>query len=112
MSRYAKSTFCPRCHCATISGLDEDYGAYVATVDPWPVDRVTEVLALLADRRTYEVTEFDGRLELTHRTFWRQTAPGRRVVVEHRCGLPLPACGEPVLQRAGEHAPLPETPPF
>lgn len=109
--RHATENHCPRCRLVVLSGLDNDRCALDARVDPWPIDRVTEVLALLAGRRTYEAVRYEGRIELYHRSVDRQGRPGTQVLVEHRCGEPLPACGNAVTQKP-VFAPLPDEPPF
>lgn len=53
-------------------------------VDPWPADRLTEITALLADRWTYTLINF----QLNRRT---GSTPHGPVMIEHRCGLVLTA---------------------
>lgn len=91
VARKAKSTHCKACGSCVLTGLDSDRCALVATVDPWPVDAYGELSALLTGRATYSLFG----LELV----WRDASAVRTrpcpVLVEHRCGAPIPATNAP-----------------
>ena len=72
-------------------GLDEDVMAAVATVDPDPVDRLGEVVALLGGRASYSLIA--GELHFRD-PVWHVLDPRYPCVVEHSCGRPIP--GRPV----------------
>lgn len=102
-SRRLQIRSCHQCRTTVLAALDADICAFDIQADPDPVGRLGELLAVADGRRSYDVIDTAGRLELEYR---RAIHIGSRrrcpvvvehrcaVVVEHRCGLPVPA--EPV----------------
>jgi hypothetical protein len=83
---------CPGCGRTVVRGL-------LPMPTPWPVDvdsralsRESEVLALLANRRTYNLAWRQDRYELTARTSWDfslKVLPAKSdIVATHICGQP------------------------
>lgn len=112
--RAAVHATCRRCGAAILHGPDADLCALTAAVDPWQLDPVAEILALLDGRATYAAfTRGDGRTEIEGRdTFGVTSQPRNGIVVgEHRCGTRPPANAVFVgpEMRTTEYA---ETPPF
>lgn len=87
MSRRAHGELC-RCGAATLAGADADACALQAVVDPRPLTRSGELLAVAAGRVTYEI---DAGNRLHRRDRWSiRSAPSRPVLAEHRCYHPIP----------------------
>ena len=104
---------CPTCRRWTWTGVDSNVCGLVATVDPVALDKVAEMVALLAGCRTLDLQP-DGRLT---RRGVVEIAAGqpRPVLAVHRCdrtnsGRPLtnPIPALPVIHTAGDG----DTPPF
>lgn len=92
-SRRARAGRCDKCRAPIMAGLDGDLLAFTARCDPWPVDAQGELLALLTGRRTYRL-RWSGRYELDPRTVIEirgASTSDVEVLVEHRCGQPIPA---------------------
>ncbi|WP_426566401.1 hypothetical protein ACPPVT_07595 [Angustibacter sp. McL0619] len=93
-ARTAKPRLCP-CGAWTLLGLDAAVLARTARVDPTPLTTQGELVALLAGRPTYILTNAGGRLHLDHRDRYRTTGrpphPGAAydVVPTHQCGTHL-----------------------
>lgn len=86
------------CRSLVLAGLDADFAACEAYVDPVPLSTLGEALAVIEGRRTYSLAKAGGGWVLDGRDHHRITfAPaGSRtrldVVREHRCRSPkLPA---------------------
>lgn len=88
MSRSAVDVYCPKCRQPTLVGLSDDRAGYNVRVDPWPLTRGGELLAVV-DRRTTFGRDRDGSLHRRCRWQIRATAD-RPVLAEHRCSSPLP----------------------
>lgn len=92
-SRATKARRC-RCHEYVLAGLDSDRCALPVAVDPDPLSRLGEAVALLAERPTYSLRILSGRLELDHRNHFEIRGEVVRdnlrhdVLVRHTCGLP------------------------
>lgn len=110
-TRTARLHTCPTCRAPILTGHDNDTLAFQVRADPTPLDPPTELLALLAGRRTYNLLTGNGHLHLTHRIHWmiRHHPTGTVVVADHLCGQPLPA--DPTI-RATHRPPAPQEPPF
>lgn len=81
--RAAHPTACPTCGADILVGPDHDTCSLTARVDLTPADPITEVVALLRGRQSYDLV----RGELHHREI-EHTRSGRRphpVHLEHRC---------------------------
>jgi hypothetical protein len=90
-----KTKTCARCGRRVVEAQD-DCGLWIE-VEPRPVGRMGEALALLAHRRTYEIRLWGGRYSVGHRDLFRiRGAPAgsaKRIdtVVEHDCDAePIP----------------------
>ena len=117
-TRRARAVACEQCGLAVWRGIDEDYGGMVADCDPLPLSSLGETQAVIMGRRTYELSEYGGRLEVTKRNSGRRrTRPvGTKrmdVVVGHQCGntqqFDTDESNRP--GRAGKTE-LPDEPPF
>lgn len=106
-----KTRRCPICRATIVTGLDEGVGPDIATVDPHPLTIEGELLALVAGRATYGISE---GFELGYRDTWRiQHLPpeprGYTVHATHKCGTPpFPHYPLPVKKKKTRH----ERPPF
>lgn len=96
LTRRARPRPCPHCSTWVITGLDADTLALEAACDPQPLNTLGEAMALVAGRRTLNLTRTRGRLELEQR--WadhvesQPAGTGRAdVLAEHVCGQPIPA---------------------
>lgn len=94
MARNASASTCPRCDAYRIHGLDSDYAALDAFVDPEPISAFGEVQATIAGLRTYDLTRRGGGYQLDGRDFThvkgRPAGSGAGdVLAEHRCGVAL-----------------------
>lgn len=91
---------CARCHAVLLVGLDSDLCGLIARVDPWPVDRLSEFIAIVTGRWTYNLvrsaTSSGKRCwNIDRRADYHISAAQKWIVVaEHRCGAPLPADDE------------------
>lgn len=114
--RTAAAGRCPRCGARLLVGLDSDLIGMTARVDPWPIDKQSEFIALVGGRWTYNLVatfsasgrrcfEIDRRApyHISGSTDWT-------VVAEHRCGAPLPAIDR--LPPLGLQRTEPDEPPF
>ncbi len=74
-----------RCGCGswTLTALSE--GLAVA-IDPAIVDEVTELMAVIGGRRSFDLIRVSGRTELMYRDQWRQRTRLYSVCLEHPCG--------------------------
>lgn len=85
-----KTRRCPTCRQPIVTGFDDAVGPTVATVDPHPLTLEGELLALVAGRATYGISE---GFELGYRDAWRiEHLPpeprGYTVHATHKCGTP------------------------
>lgn len=102
IGRAARAGYCRDCGQVVLRGLDADRVALTVTVDPQPLNPLGEFLALATGRLTFSL-RWRGRYEIDRRESCHiQTAPARvrgksSVVVEHRCGDPMPAAGTTVM---------------
>ena len=84
---------CGRCGGTILKGLDDEWCAGEATVEPAFVSEVGEALALLDGRSTYRLLG-QAKPQLFYRNaeeIRHGHLSGWRVVVEHRCGKPIPS---------------------
>lgn len=110
-TRAARLILCPRCGAPILSGLDADWCALTARVDPTPLTEAGEALALLTGRRTYDlIGRGDERLLSLRETEHIQAPRRHPVLATHECGKSLAAYAEKttVLSRK----PAPAIPPF
>lgn len=104
ITRRARATNC-RCGAPTITGLDADRCALLATVDPRPLTPTGEALAHIAGRNTWTLHQIGNRLQLDYRDHWAIRAtpangttrplqgPGHTaydVMAQHVCGTQPP----------------------
>ncbi|MEV6526871.1 hypothetical protein AB0M43_33565 [Longispora sp. NPDC051575] len=75
---------CPRCRTLVLTGIAEGVPAHV---DPHPVAPAGELTAVVQGRATYTVKQG----ELVRRDALRVRSLRGPVVVDHRCGEPIPA---------------------
>lgn len=113
-SRTAKYHRCRKCKAIVITGLTHDTCAWTATADPTPLNRKTELAAILTDRQTFQAPKDNttGGYRLDYRnpgSTWTERTP---VIPEHRCGHRFPGFLEPPAQPNGETNDYPDTPPF
>lgn len=92
VARAARIGACRDCGAVIVRGLDSDVAALDVAVDLASVDELGELLALTAGRVTYDAVTGTGRIELNPRDQPAHLTRPRRhpVLVEHRCGQPLP----------------------
>jgi hypothetical protein len=98
-TRSAKAVRCRTCRRSVLRGISADWGGLSVDVDPAPLSRLGEVLALLADRATFELRWLGDRYEIDRRDQFRirgnpAGTNGVDVLVRHDCvmsnGPPLP----------------------
>lgn len=85
-SRYAKAAQCPRCGADVFIGPDAWRPPdRIATVDPSPVNELTEAIAYLGGRLSYALIVSSAGQRLEYRTV--NYRPSRYpIVLDHRCG--------------------------
>lgn len=117
-TRRARAVACERCGLAVWRGIDEEWGGMAVDCDPLPLSRIGEAQAVMYGRRTYELSESGGRLELWRRDRWRiksRPAGTKRmdVVVGHDCGntqqFDTDETNRPIRAKKSD---LPDEPPF
>jgi hypothetical protein len=114
-TRAARASRCTRCGALTLRGLDADVGAFTAVIDIDPTTAVGEVLALATRRWTYfllrEANSSGKRIWTINRREPTRIAANRpdHIMVEHRCGQPLPKAPQPP---APKPTTLSDVPPF
>jgi hypothetical protein len=97
---------CTKCRAPILYGLDADICALSARADPTPLTPLGEAIALLDGRRTFNLTETAGRIEITARDFWAIGGESRHPVIpEHKCNSRLDAHMQPTTRRARYSAP-------
>lgn len=105
--RKAKVTGCA-CGAPVVVGLDADQCAFNVAADVLPVTWPGELAAVLQGRGTFSV----ALVELTRREAHDRTKPAAApVLVEHRCGEPLPSTWladtpAPVVEEPSDDAPF------
>lgn len=114
MARPARASMCPSCGAHRIHGLDADWAALPAKVDPRPLTALGEALAIVSGLRTYDLGRYGSGYQLDYRDQGhvqsRPAGSGRSdVLAEHRCHLTLDH-GPPVLRRRS--VTTDPTPPF
>lgn len=117
VGRGARLGRCRRCTRQVLRGLDGDLAAFPAECDPHEIDTNGELLALALGLRTYMLTRSmtsSRKLgwNLDPRTQWGIRAGQRTaLVVEHRCGIAIPAAARSWLPRQAS-LPTPSDVPF
>lgn len=108
--RSVRLRLCPHCRAPILAGLDADICALSVRVDMTPINEMGEAIALLAGRRTYDLTG-DGSGKRLYLREEEHIKNGRRSVVlpAHRCGQSLAAY---IDDRPSEKRRIPEVPPF
>lgn len=94
IGRRAQPRRCPTCSNRILTGLDADWAACRADVDPTPLTALGEALAHLEGRRTYalvvdgarHVLDYRDAGRITHRPAGSPAARRLDVLPEHRCG--------------------------
>ena len=85
--RQATPLACWNCRSDILIGLDADMCALDARVDPWPLTKSGELLAVVSGKKTYEL---DIRGHLHRRSRFQLKTVVRVMVAEHKCEEPLP----------------------
>jgi hypothetical protein len=110
-TRATRLILCPRCGAPILAGLDADWCALTAHVDPTPITPAGEAVALLAGRRTYDLIGRGDERTLSLRETEHIQAPRRHPVVPaHACGQSLAAFIEKTTVLSKK--PAPAIPPF
>lgn len=115
-ARVAKYRRCRKCKEIVLTGLSHDTCAWTVTADPTPLNRKTELAAILTNRQTFQAPKENTTVEPGYRLDYRH--PGSTwtdrtpVLPEHRCGARFPGFLEPPAQPNGETNDYPDTPPF
>ena len=115
VTRRARAVACDRgCGQPVMRGFDEDFGGCVVECDPRPLTQAGEIEAIIAGRRTYELSGIHY-LTLWSRNKWRIKArpvgtPRMEVLAQHKCNSTeqFEWCDRPPLS----NQPLPDEPPF
>jgi hypothetical protein len=94
--RGCRATKCLVCKSDVLAGFDDDFAARAVVVDPMPLSPLGEALALIENRRSYELGRYGAGLALSLRDHWqiagRPASDETIVLTDHRCGAPsLPA---------------------
>jgi hypothetical protein len=101
-TRAARVTRCKKCQTRIIKGWTDEPCAVLAACDPTPLSNLSEMVAILDGRMTFDLARRGGRYELDLResdhiegsppetpNSWRRNAD---VLAEHRChAAPLPS---------------------
>lgn len=93
VGRRVQARTCRTCHAPVLAGADGDVCGRVRQVDPDPLDKVGEALAVLTGRYTVALWRTRDRYELEARDQWSiagSPPPQARfdVLAEHVCGAP------------------------
>jgi hypothetical protein len=117
--RNATPDRCRHCHASTLTGLDDDHAAFIAHVNPTPINAVGEALARLHNLRTYALRSQGGKLQLHIRDHWQiNGSPAGSThsilrfdtVADHSCGIELPSI--PSIHQPTRKAARNDQPPF
>jgi hypothetical protein len=96
VTRRARVRTCDRCGDVALVALDDDMCAFEVAADPHPLTALGEAMALLEQRRTFELTKSAGGYQLDRRGPGQitgrpaGTTPRADVLAEHRCRTPDP----------------------
>lgn len=96
VTRKARVRTCERCGDVALVALDDDVCAFEVAADPSPLTALGEAMALLEQRRTFELTKTAYGYVLDRRTADQiagrpaGTTPRADVLAEHRCRAPAP----------------------
>jgi hypothetical protein len=99
-------------------GIDAPFGGMSRDVEPAPLSRLGEALALMSGRRTYTLAWRGDRYEIDHRHREQiagspaESRAGVDVVVEHLCRAEELPTGESRITLPRPAGVLPEEPPF
>ncbi|MBA9003752.1 hypothetical protein [Thermomonospora cellulosilytica] len=108
-SRAATLRLCRKCRAPVIVGLDADRAARTAYCDPTPLTELGEAVAVMQNRRTYDLMSGPSRKELSPREADHIRKPRLYpVLAEHKCGAPLAAFAVPAPARQD----IDDEPPF
>lgn len=97
LTRRARVRTCDRCGDVALVGLDEDICAFEVAASPRPLSALGEAMALLEQRRTFELIRTARGYQLERRGADHiESRPAGRtpradVLAEHRCRAPDPA---------------------
>ena len=115
IGRRVQARACRHCGARVLAGADGDTCGRVCYVDPDPLDKVGEALAVLTGRYTVALWSARDRYELTQRDRWSiagSPPPQDRfdVLAEHRCGAPalptIPTVHRKAVAYAGDRPPF------
>lgn len=88
--RGCRHTKCLVCQSDVLAGFDEDRCALAVVVDPAPLTALSEALALLDGRRSYELKRLNQGLALWYRDWHdisaRPASDANIVMTDHKCG--------------------------
>ena len=118
-TRSARAHYCVVCHAVVMRGIDAPFGGMSRDLDPEPLSRLGEALALMGGRRTYTLSWRGDRYEIDTRDMWgirgspAGAVVGADVCVEHICGAPeLPTGPTQIADSRQPVGPLADVPPF
>lgn len=116
--RRARAAYCVRCHALVMRGIDAPMAGMSRDVEPAPLSRLGEALALMSGRRTYTLAWRGDRYEIDWRDRWQiqgspaESRAGVDVVVEHDCDAAEVPTGETRIALPQSAGVLPDQPPF
>ena len=118
-TRRAVDRYCLVCRAHVMRGIDRPFGGMSRDLDPEPLSRLGEALALMSGRRTFTLRWIGDRYEIDSRdSFSIRGSPagsvvGCDVLVEHVCGADeLPHGPTQIVDSRPLAAPLGNDPPF
>jgi len=107
------------CKADVLAGFDEDHCASAVIADPYPLSALGEALALLENRRSYELRRHNDGLALWVRDHWQiggsPASDEVIVLTDHVCGkAKLPDVKIPTVKPGMKKKGLPydDEPPF
>lgn len=87
--RGCKAVKCIKCQADVLAGFDEDHCASIVIADPTPLSPLGEALALIENRRSYELCRHGAGLALWIRDHWqiagRPASAETIIVTDHKC---------------------------
>lgn len=112
-SRLAKYHRCRKCKEIVLTGLTHDTCAWTATADPTPLNRKTELAAILTNRQTFQapLDKALGGYRLDYR-YPGSTWTKHPVIPAHKCGHRFPGFLEPPTNHGTTEWNVPDEPAF
>jgi hypothetical protein len=89
--RSVRPTTCPDCGANTLTGPDSDRAAINQTIDPWPITRDAQLLAIILERPLYELNRAGHLYRRPPRRALNHNPQSFTVHAAHHCHQPLPA---------------------